>query len=268
MEITLEMIEQVKDKTGVTYKEAKEALDANNGSVIDAIIALEEVNEKEETGKAGELANDLYAKVKEIVKKGNVSRIVVKKGENTLLNLPLNVGIVGGILVGPTALIVGVVAAYGFNCEITFYNTDGSSINLSEKAGKYVEKAKEKGEDIYDTVMDQAPDKFYDLKDKGTDLYYDLKDKGLDVFEDVKDKGLDVFEQVKEKAPDYVDLAKGYAETAKDYASNLAEDAMEKAEDLAEVAKEKGEEIFKTVKTKKSDDILDSFVEKQNEEDN
>ena len=42
MEITLEKIELVKDRTGVSYKEAKEALEAADGSVVDAIIAIEE----------------------------------------------------------------------------------------------------------------------------------------------------------------------------------------------------------------------------------
>ena len=42
MEITLEKIELVKDRTGVTYREAKEALEAAGGSVVDAIIDIEE----------------------------------------------------------------------------------------------------------------------------------------------------------------------------------------------------------------------------------
>ena len=42
MEITLEKIELVKDRTGVSYREAKEALEEANGSVVDAIINIEE----------------------------------------------------------------------------------------------------------------------------------------------------------------------------------------------------------------------------------
>ena len=42
MEITLEKIELVKDRTGVSYKEAKEALEDADGSVVDAIINIEE----------------------------------------------------------------------------------------------------------------------------------------------------------------------------------------------------------------------------------
>ena len=39
MEITLEKIELVKDRTGVSYKEAKEALEKSEGSVVDARIS-------------------------------------------------------------------------------------------------------------------------------------------------------------------------------------------------------------------------------------
>ena len=41
MEITLEKIELVKDRTGVSYREAKSALEEANGSVDDAIIVIE-----------------------------------------------------------------------------------------------------------------------------------------------------------------------------------------------------------------------------------
>ena len=48
MEITLEKIELVKDRTGISYKEAKEALEAADGSVVDAIIDIEEAIDKKE----------------------------------------------------------------------------------------------------------------------------------------------------------------------------------------------------------------------------
>ena len=40
MEITLEKIELVKDRTGVSYAEAKAALEKAGGSVVDAIIMI------------------------------------------------------------------------------------------------------------------------------------------------------------------------------------------------------------------------------------
>ena len=91
MEITLEKIELVKDRTGVSYKEAKEALERANGSVVDAIIDIEDTID--ESGKANfsEGSMKIVDKIKEVVKKGNVSKIVIKKEDEVLLNLPLNI---------------------------------------------------------------------------------------------------------------------------------------------------------------------------------
>ena len=41
-EITLEKIDLIRDRTGVTYREAHEALQRNDGNVISALIELED----------------------------------------------------------------------------------------------------------------------------------------------------------------------------------------------------------------------------------
>ncbi|MCI5721252.1 MAG: DUF4342 domain-containing protein [Firmicutes bacterium] len=180
MEITLEKIELVKDRTGVTYKEAKEALEAAEGNVVDAIIALEEeVNENGGAG-IGARGENLKAKIKEIIDKGNVSRVIVSKDGETLLNLPLVVGLLGTVI-APTAAVIGVVASFGFKCKIEFVKDDGSVIDLTEKAGEFYEEAKEK-----------APGAYEDLKEKGSEIYADLKEMGSDAFSKAKDVAEDV----------------------------------------------------------------------------
>ena len=42
MEITLEMVERLKGKANVSYKQAKEALEYSGGNLLDALIYLEE----------------------------------------------------------------------------------------------------------------------------------------------------------------------------------------------------------------------------------
>ena len=44
MEVTLEKIDMIKERTKVSYKEAKEALEKCNGNIVDALIYIE--NEK------------------------------------------------------------------------------------------------------------------------------------------------------------------------------------------------------------------------------
>ena len=42
MDITLDKIDIIRDRTGVSYKEAREALTQADGNVVDALISIEE----------------------------------------------------------------------------------------------------------------------------------------------------------------------------------------------------------------------------------
>lgn len=62
---------------------------------------------------------ELLAKVKELVKKGNVRRIIIKdKDGKTLVELPLTIGLVGFVL-APALAAVGAIAALVTECSIT-----------------------------------------------------------------------------------------------------------------------------------------------------
>ena len=89
MEITLEMVDQVRERTGATYEEAKKALEAANGNVVDAIIAIEKENEINID--VNEKINGLVEKIKGAVQKGNVNRIRVMRGDQTMKShTPMN----------------------------------------------------------------------------------------------------------------------------------------------------------------------------------
>ena len=163
MEITLEKIELVKDRTGSTYAEAKAALEAADGSVVDAIIALEEkMNEEHDKIDGGSLKDSpLFAKMKEIVDKGNVSRILISKGDKTIVNFPVTAGVIGAVLV-PWGAILGIVAALGAQCSIDFVDDkgkvidiDGTVVGVYDKAKGLVVKGVEKIEqgDTLDELM-------------------------------------------------------------------------------------------------------------------
>jgi hypothetical protein len=143
MEITLEKIELVKDRTGATYAESKAALEAAEGSVVDAIIALEEEKNKEHDKVDGASLKDspIFAKMKEIVDKGNVSRILVSKGGKTIVNFPVTAGVIGAVLV-PWGAIFGIVAAMGTQCSIDFVDDKGKVIDIDGKVIGVYDKAK------------------------------------------------------------------------------------------------------------------------------
>lgn len=168
MKITLEKIELVKDRTGVSYKEAKEALEHADGSVVDAIIGIEESIDVKSKSKLGEQSAVIMEKIKQYVKKGNVSKIIVRKGDDTLLNLPVSIGIIGTVL-APWAAVAGVIAVFGTKCTIELVKDNGEIIDISEMATDTFGEVMEKGSNIADEVMMKGADVFDSVKAKASD---------------------------------------------------------------------------------------------------
>lgn len=186
MEITLEKIELVKDRTGVTYAEAKEALEGADGSVVDAIIAIEETVNAGQKGRGfGKKGEALFANLKTLVKKGNVSKIQVKRDDELVLNVPVNAGIVG-IVIAPLAAVVAVVAAFGFKCTIEVIKDDGTIIDVSDAVN-----------DAMGTVAEKGSVVAGEMKEKGADLYQKGKEKGADLYQKGKEKAGEAVNKVK-----------------------------------------------------------------------
>ena len=242
MEITLEKIELVKDRTGVGYKEAKDALEKTDGSVVDAIILIEETID--DSTKETEKKNvQILDTIKEAVRKGNVSKIVIKKDGDIVMNLPVNIGIIGTVLF-PWAAIGGCIAALGTKCSIELVKEDGGVVNVSDKASKTFETVKDKGSVIYDEVKDKSGDLFETAKDKGGNLFETAKDKGGDLFEAAKGKSGDLFEAAKDKSGELF-------EAAKDKGGDLYEAAKDR------FVKERAPEAEETYAKKNDFDLSD-----------
>ncbi len=176
MEITLEKIELVKDRTGVSYKEAKEALEKTEGNVVDAIILIED-NIDQSASTSETRVSAAVDVIKDTIKKGNINKLLIKKDGEVLLNLPVNIGIVGTVLF-PWAAVASIIAAFGTKCQIEIVKDSGEIIDVSSKANEAFEKAKSKGGVVFDEV----------------------KDKGLDAISIAKEKGKQAWDVAKEKA--------------------------------------------------------------------
>lgn len=67
---------------------------------------------------------DLIAKMKEIVREGNVRRVIIKdKDSKTLIEIPLTIGVVG-IVLAPVLAAVGAIAALVTECTILVERTE------------------------------------------------------------------------------------------------------------------------------------------------
>jgi len=177
MGITLEKVDQVKERTGVSYAQAKHALEVNGGNVLDAIIYIEEIqgvselspisdmSSNSEKEKSGESIEDFKAWLKDLINKGNVSRIRISKDEKELIDIPVNAGIAAGVIaiILPQILAFGVIAAVVTKITIEVTMADGSV----EVVNKYISKAaidvKEKASDIAGKMKNKFNEVNFDL---------------------------------------------------------------------------------------------------------
>jgi hypothetical protein len=68
--------------------------------------------------------DELLAKVKQLISEGNVRRVIIRdKNHKTIIEIPLNIGIVG-IVLAPVLAAVGAIAALVTECTILVERTD------------------------------------------------------------------------------------------------------------------------------------------------
>lgn len=143
MNIDLEKIDIIRERAGVSYKKAKEVLESVGGDVVDAIIAIEEETGSKWTKNMSAAGNEILDKLKKVIEKGNITRIMLKKDDEVLLNIPVTAGAIGVIL-APVAAIFGVSAALVTKTKVEIMQDDGKVVDLSEIAEEKVDQFKNK----------------------------------------------------------------------------------------------------------------------------
>jgi len=131
MEITLEQIEVVKEKANVTYFEAKEALERNQGDILATLIELEQkgkVNLNKDCN-SSHSAHQVKDKIKGIIDKGNQYRFEISKDDQMVLNVNGNVAILIGLF-GTPAAVAGIIGAWLTNHKIQIVKPNGEDIKI------------------------------------------------------------------------------------------------------------------------------------------
>lgn len=187
-EINLEKIDIIRQRCNVTYLEAKEALEISNGNVIDALIYIEQ----KEKSKNEDIFNkeELISYIKELINKGNVSRIKVKKDDEVVLDIPVNAGIATGLLslVYPPLLALGFLTALITKVTIEITRTDGTVEVVNKIIKTTVNDVKDKFNDLSKDVKDKMDGFSTEMKEKVGDISHDVKDKAEEFTSGVKEK--------------------------------------------------------------------------------
>ena len=90
----LEKIDIIRARLGVSYKEARSALEEADGDVVQALVHLEErgLHLRE---KLHDRSREITGQVRHLLGRGQSTRIKVKKGGRTVCEFPATVGIIG-----------------------------------------------------------------------------------------------------------------------------------------------------------------------------
>lgn len=167
-EITLEKIDIVRERTGAGYSESKEALEACGGNVVDAIIFMEK-NKKSTFDNIYSSKDEFFAWIKDLINKGNVTRIRVKKDEKVLVDVPVNAGIAVGIVayaIWAPLIAIGVIGAVVTNITIEVTKKDGSVEVVNKIIKSTMQDVKEKVNDVANDMKTKVSEAASEVKDK------------------------------------------------------------------------------------------------------
>lgn len=195
MNSTLENIDKLRERANISYKEAKEILEKTNGDLVEALIYLEEKETKfvDKFNKTGET---ILKELKDIIKSGNVTKVVLKKDNKIIMNIPVTAGVIGAVL-APTLAALGVGAALLTECTIEISKQNGEIVNLKQYTDEAVEFSKE--------LSNEAIDKLKNIANNSTDSVSSLKDNVTNIANNASDNVTNLTENVKNKSKQITD---------------------------------------------------------------
>ena len=114
----LKKIDIIRNRFDVNYTEAREILTENNDDLVSALINLEEMGKcdsEEDVRKENQFrvkGQELINRIREIIREGNVNKIVVKNDNKVLLEIPVTAGVAGLVLFPYITVLGGLAALY------------------------------------------------------------------------------------------------------------------------------------------------------------
>ena len=130
MSINLEQIDELRKRANVSYEDAKNALEQNEGNLIDALVYLEKQNKiKPEENPCSE--SKFFKNVKKLIKKGNETKLIVKKDDIVVLNICVTLGIIITIVATPL-VIAALIFALVTNHKIRIQKKNNEDLEVNK----------------------------------------------------------------------------------------------------------------------------------------
>ena len=195
--VTLEKIDQVVERTGVTYEEARAALEEVGGDVLEAIIYLETIKK----GFADNMSSNINDKketimgvLKDLIKKGNITRVIIRSEEKVILDLPIYIGAVG-VFFAPYISLIGASLAALNKYDIVIQTKEDKEYNLNEMTEAQFNKFKS----TVSKKKNESPFREDDIVVDAEEVVEDIVNDVEETTDQVKEEFEDVVDEIKEK---------------------------------------------------------------------
>jgi hypothetical protein len=133
MENKIELVDLLKKRANISYKEAKEALEMFNGDIVEALAYFEEQNKIKPD--ISVTSSSFFRKIKSIIKKSNKIRFIILKNNKTLINVPISIAIIVTII-GLHFVIPAIILALVTGCKLKFEKDNGEGYDINNKIDK------------------------------------------------------------------------------------------------------------------------------------
>lgn len=161
MNIAMEQIDEMRKRTNCSYQEAKELLEKHNGDLIEAIIDFENKHGSQARNTTCDKKTKCGKKFKELVHKGFLTRIIIEKEENVIINIPVNILILAVLITMPVFWIypIAFIVIYLLGFKIRIRKEKGQEVDINEFVDGLGSKVKTATERMYEKDAEKSSDK-------------------------------------------------------------------------------------------------------------
>ena len=116
-ELNLCKVDILRERSGLSYRDAVDYLERADGDVIKALILIEEDkhNQKEVIV---EKSQEAFEKIKQTIRKSNEIKIKIDRHGKSLMEVPVTFGVVGTVI-APYLALAGTAVALAAGCSIS-----------------------------------------------------------------------------------------------------------------------------------------------------
>lgn len=164
----LKKIDEILKRTNTDYTTAKEALEAANGDVLEAIIIIEN-QQRGNTSSGSVRGEQIMKQLKDILAKGNATKLTIKKNNEVIINIPITAGLVSA-LVAPFLSAAGITVALLAKCSVEITQADGKIIDLGQKVDEGMSAVKDAVQDVKEGA-ENLKDEFASSFNKNNDQF-------------------------------------------------------------------------------------------------